>query len=161
MAKATWGDRDLIYLEVCTPAWREVGTEIQGRNLELGAVEETIEGSAYLLAWSSWLAQPAFLYHSGTPSLGWNLPKELHKSPIKKITHRLIQDNLIETIPQVMLLPLWWLWLVSGWQSNNNKNNNQPTNQPPKEHIVSHIWHKNIPEQGSLTRCHILAPLHK
>jgi len=42
----------------------------QSRNLEAGADAEAMEGSC-LLACSSWLALPAFLYNPGPPAQGW------------------------------------------------------------------------------------------
>jgi hypothetical protein len=43
----------------------------QGRNLEAGTNAEAIKEYC-LLAWSPWLAQPAFVYHPGPPYPGWH-----------------------------------------------------------------------------------------
>jgi hypothetical protein len=45
----------------------------QRRNLEAGVAAEAMKGYC-LVAYSSWLAQPAFLYNSGPLTLGWTLP---------------------------------------------------------------------------------------
>ena len=67
MTKASWGGKGLFSLcfHVTVHHQRKSGQELkQGRNLEAGADTEAKKRYC-LLAWSPWLAQPAFLETPG------------------------------------------------------------------------------------------------
>lgn len=56
------------------------GTQ-SSRNLEARADTEEMEG-CYLLIWSTWLAQPAFLQIPGPPAQQWPTHKGLDPPPL-------------------------------------------------------------------------------
>jgi hypothetical protein len=64
MTKSNLGRKRFIWLKLqylnCS-SLKGIRTGTQGRNLEVGAGAKTVEGLISLLAYSSWLAQPAFL----------------------------------------------------------------------------------------------------
>jgi hypothetical protein len=70
MTKATWGGKGLFGLHFHSIIKSKSGQEFkQGRNLQAGADAEATE-QCYLLAYSLWLAQPAFLQNPGPPAWG-------------------------------------------------------------------------------------------
>ena len=88
------------FLSVYTSRQQYITEESQGRNLEAGADAEAMEEHC-LLACSSWLAQPVFLYHPGPPFEGWHHPPWLGSPPPMSIINQ-------ENAPQACLKPIGW-----------------------------------------------------
>jgi hypothetical protein len=95
---ASRGEKALFHLTAYSSSCRESRAGTQYRNLE---AETQAEEEHCLLACSSFLAQPTFLYHLGPhkcrrmspPTVGWALP---HQSLIKKKPYRLDYGDLME-----------------------------------------------------------------
>ena len=91
---------------------REVGQEPKAgtcrqelKQTDAGA--EGLVGLQSLTAWSSWLAQPAFLY---TPAQGWPHPHPQWAEPLHIINQNnapqaCLQSGLMEAVSKLRLLP--------------------------------------------------------
>jgi hypothetical protein len=76
MTKVPWRRKDLfgLHFHITVHHGRKSGRELkQGRTLEAGADVEAMM-KCYFLAFSSWLAQPAFVSNPGSPAQGKQQP---------------------------------------------------------------------------------------
>jgi hypothetical protein len=103
-----------LYLQIIVHHWRKSRQELkQNWNMEAGADARLWKDAAYSLASSGLLSLLSYRTQDHQPRNGTT-----HHGPSHQLItnwENALQLHLMEVFPQLRILPLWWLWLVSCW----------------------------------------------